>query len=280
MLKARMTAEQIQLREGLEPTLVANEIARAVALGEGLPETFFDYGCVPQESRAEVYELTKSVKDARGRHLAVIVEIGGTLRRAKELLGHGNFLPWLKAEFRWSERTARNYMSLAAHFQDKTANFADLDLGTARELIDSPAEVSEPIMRRAEAGETISQEEVKAALRISRPDCAPVTLPPRPAAKHVNLSQSWFAEPPTTPPRVDLREVGERSAGRYIARDLKDLAFQLSRFQSADKLVERLSADEREEVRLGIEAVMRIKAALDRLGQRNAQLHKERQRAP
>jgi hypothetical protein len=35
-----------------------------------------------------------------------------------------------------------------------------------------------------------------------------------------------------------------------------------------------------EEVRLGIEAVMRIKAALDRLGQRNAQLHKERQRAP
>jgi Protein of unknown function (DUF3102) len=194
MLKARMTAEQIQLREGLEPTLVANEIARAVALGEGLPETFFDYGCVPQESRAEVYELTKSVKDARGRHLAVIVEIGGTLRRAKELLGHGNFLPWLKAEFRWSERTARNYMSLSAHFQGKTANFADLDLGTARELIDSPAEV---------------------AVRISRADCVPVTLLPRPAVKHVSVSQSWFAEPPTKepPPRVDLREAGEEVSG-------------------------------------------------------------------
>jgi hypothetical protein len=38
---------------------------------EGLPETFFDYDCVPQESRTEVYELTKSVKDARRRHLAV-----------------------------------------------------------------------------------------------------------------------------------------------------------------------------------------------------------------
>ena len=65
-----------------------------------------------------------------------------------------------------------------------------------------------------------------------------------------------------------------------IARDLRDLAFQLRRFQSADKLVERLSADEREEVRLGIEAVMQIRVALDRLGQRNAQLHKERERAP
>jgi hypothetical protein len=286
MLNARMTAEQIELREGLEPTLVANKIANAVALGEGLPETFFDYGCVPQESRAEVYELTKSVKDARRRHLAVIVEIGGALRRAKELLGHGNFVPWLKAEFRWSERTARNYMSLAAHFQGKTANFADLDLGTARELIDAPPEVSEPTMRRAEAGETISQEEVKAAVRISGADYVPVALPPPPAIKLVRVSQSWFAEPPTKepPPRVltsaDLREVGERSASRNIAHDLKDLAFPLSRFQSADKLVERLSADEREDVHLGIEAVMRIKAALDRLGQRNAQLHKERQRAP
>jgi uncharacterized protein YigA (DUF484 family) len=172
-------------------------------------------------------------------------------------------------------------MSLAAHFQGKTANFADLDLGTARELIDAPAEVSEPIMRRAEAGETINQEEVKAAVRISRADCVPVKRPP-PAVKHVSVSRSWFAEPPTKEPlpRVDLREAGEKSANRNIAHDLKDLTFQLRRCQSADKLVERLSADEREDVRLGIEAVMRIKAALDRLGQRNAQLHKERQRAP
>jgi Protein of unknown function (DUF3102) len=225
--------------------------------------------------------LTKSVKDARGRHLAVIVEIGGTLRRAKELLGHGNFLPWPKAEFRWSERTVRKYMSVAAHFQDKTANFADLDLGTARELIDSPAE---PIMRRAEAGETISQEEVKAAVRISRADCVPVTPPP--AIKLVSASQSWFAEPATKEPppggltKANLREALEKSAGPRIARDLSDLALQLRHCLSADKLVERLSADEREDVRLGIEAVMRIKAALDRLDQRNAQLHKERERAP
>ena len=178
-------------------------------------------------------------------------------------------------------------MSLAAHFQDKTANFADLDLGTARELIDSPAEVSEPIMRRAEAGETIGREEVKAAVRISRADYVPVKLsPPPPAIKQVSASQSWFAEPPTKepPPRdltnADLLEAGEKSAGPEIARDLSDLAFQLGRCQSAPKLVERLSADERGEVRLGIEVVMRIKAALDRLGQRNAQLHKGRQRAP
>jgi DUF3102 family protein len=226
MLKARMTAEQIQLREGLEPTLVANEIARAVALGEGLPETFFDYECVPQESRAEGYELTKSVKDARRRHLAVIVEIGEALRRAKELLGHGNFLPWLKAEFRWSERTARNYMSLADHFQGKTANFADLDLGTARELIDAPAEVSEPIMRRAESGETISQEEVKTAVRISRADCAPVTLPRPPAIELVRLSRPTKEPPPRVVTNADFWEAGEKSAGPQIDGRSRSLFFR------------------------------------------------------
>ena len=149
-------------------------------------------------------------------------------------------------------------------------------------LIDSPPEVSEPIMRRAEAGETLSQDEVKAAVRISRAECAPVTLPPRPAVKHVSVSQSWFAEPPTKEqlPMVDLREVGERSASRNIAHDLKDLAFPLSRFQCADKLVERLSANERDEVRLGIEAVMRITAALDRLGPAQRPTSYGAQRAP
>ena len=113
----------------------------------------------------------------------------------------------------------------------------------------------------------------RADLAFAQATSVPVKLPPPPAVELVSVSQSRFAEPPTKepPPRVltnaDLREAGEKSAGRNIAHDLRDLAFQLRRFQSVDKLVERLSADEREEVRLGIEAVMRIKAALDRLGQ-------------
>ena len=186
----------------------------------------------------------EGVKDARGRHLAVIVEIGGTLRRAKELLGLGNFLPWLKAEFRWSERTARNYMSLAAHFQGKTANFVDLDLhGPRADRL--PAEVSEPIMRRAEAGETISQEEVKTAVRISRVDCAPVTLPRPPAIELVRLSRPTKEPPPRVVTNADLWEAGEKSAGPQIARDLSDLAFQLRRCQSADKLVDRSASASR-----------------------------------
>jgi hypothetical protein len=148
----------------IKAALLTNEIAEVVALGEGLSESFFDYGCVPQENRAEVHELTKSVKSSRRVQLAAMVEIGESLLRAKELLGHGNFLPWLRAEFLMSERTARNYMALFACFQGKTGNFADMDPSTARELIAAPAEVRDPIMRRAEAGEIIRKDEVKAKL--------------------------------------------------------------------------------------------------------------------
>jgi hypothetical protein len=118
-------------------------------------------------------------------------------------------------------------MSLAAHFQDETTNFADLDLGTARELIDAPAEVSDPIMRRAEAGETISQEEVKAAIRIRRADCIPVTLPPRPAINLVSASQSRFAEPPTKEPLIatsDTRQKGSQPSNDTMSALLGSLS--------------------------------------------------------
>jgi Protein of unknown function (DUF3102) len=54
------------------------------------------------------------------------IEIGGLLAAAKELLtGHGEWLPWLKAKFPHSVRTAQDYM--AAHrFATKYATVAHL----------------------------------------------------------------------------------------------------------------------------------------------------------
>lgn len=149
-----------------EATLLRNKIVEAVAVGEGLtgPETFFDYHDVSAEKRDALQKLTRDIRGAVGRHFEVIVEIGEGLLKAKELLGHGNFLPWLAAEFRWSARTATNYMSLADYFRGKSANFADLNLTTARELMAAPADVQDEISARAETGEIIRKDEVKAKL--------------------------------------------------------------------------------------------------------------------
>lgn len=153
----------------LDVTTVS-EMARVAARGNGLRETDFDYAVVPTENVAEINKLVLRIKASHKRHLEAVYEIGADLLRAKELLGHGNFLPWLQAEFRWSDRTANNYMSIARFFQGKSANFADLDVGTATALASrsTPAGIRKELLGRADAGEIITRDEVKERLAAAR----------------------------------------------------------------------------------------------------------------
>lgn len=45
-----------------------------------------------------------------------IIQIGFELIAAKEQVGHGNWNEWLKKEFKWTDRTARNFMAIAERF--------------------------------------------------------------------------------------------------------------------------------------------------------------------
>ena len=57
------------------------------------------------------------------------INAGEKLIEAKGLVGHGEWLPWLKTSFTGSERTARNYMRLASNRQRVA------DLPTVREAL-------------------------------------------------------------------------------------------------------------------------------------------------
>lgn len=63
------------------------------------------------------------------------IRCGEMLSEAKEKAGHGNWLPWLEANFPSSERTARGYMAMAANRQRVA------DIGSVREAL---AELAEP----------------------------------------------------------------------------------------------------------------------------------------
>jgi hypothetical protein len=78
---------------------VSVKLAEVAAFGEGLPETFFDYGEAPEANRDELHQLTAAIKNAHRRHLAALVEIGESLLRAKKIAGHGNFLPCWRPNF-------------------------------------------------------------------------------------------------------------------------------------------------------------------------------------
>lgn len=56
-----------------------------------------------------------------------IIEVGRELAAAKAGMAHGDWLPWLRTEFDWDERTARNYMRVAEAFKSETvSDFSDL----------------------------------------------------------------------------------------------------------------------------------------------------------
>jgi hypothetical protein len=156
-------------------------------------------------------------------------------------------------------------MTLAEHFQGKTAKFADLDLGTARALIKAPTEVRDEIFARAEAGEIIRKNEVKAKLaerpvrlHVEEKDRQVVTFPRRDDMPRVDRIS------PITDRRVDDIDIRHSAAGvlNYLLR----IERQMDRCD-VDDLIETL-LDERNkqclpDIRKALGILARLKQGLD-----------------
>lgn len=97
-------------------------------------------------------------------------EIGATLLRVKEAIGHGNFGPWLKAEFNWTERTAQNLMSVAERFGSNTKHVSHLPLSTVYRLAapSTPDAVREKIVHRLAEGEAVAPDEIADEISTAR----------------------------------------------------------------------------------------------------------------
>ena len=110
--------------------------------------TLFDYRSLDAETRIVVQQKTSEIRTLMRRAAQDIVDIGLRLIEVKARLPHGQFLPWLEAEFSdWSERTAQNFMLVGQRF--KSANFADLEIApSALYLLSAP---STPEAARVEA---------------------------------------------------------------------------------------------------------------------------------
>ena len=111
-----------------------------------------------------------------GRRVTLLcgIEIGRRLVEAKELLNHGEWLPWLKRETDFSERSAQNYMKVFNSYsaaqlglfgpETNAQTFADLPISKALTLLSVPESEREDFA--AEVGaETISVRELEARVR-------------------------------------------------------------------------------------------------------------------
>jgi Protein of unknown function (DUF3102) len=160
-------------------------------------------------SRAQAPTLVKEVEAIRrlkkraeihGRQfLADIVEIGKRLSRARERVGHGNWLPWLRKNFNWSGDTAGNYVRL--YQLSQTAKFRSLrnlplDLLYLLARKSFPEAIRDDIADRIERGEPVN-----ARQEIGRITLRDVPAPPRTAPQSLSLPGTSISTPLVLTPR-------------------------------------------------------------------------------
>ena len=171
---------------------------------------------VAEQARSSAERIRQKVK----KTLEAIIEVGQDLVAVKEALPHGQFGPWLRAEFGWGERMAQNFMAVAEAFGTKSEIIADLAIQpTAAYLLaapSSPDEAREAAVERAEAGEQITTAVAKEILAETRKK--------RPRRKKTVPSE-----------KLGLRLVGvlERYKERWNQKELAELARQLREFADA-----------------------------------------------
>ena len=81
--------------------------------------------------------ITDEILDAQRRGGEAILTIGRCLIEAKEMLPHGEWLPWLNEKVAYSERTAQNFMAVARRYSNPQT-LADLGMAKALALLALP----------------------------------------------------------------------------------------------------------------------------------------------
>jgi hypothetical protein len=132
----------------------------------------FNYELLEAKIAEQAQSTAQRIRDKVKRTIEDIIEVGNDLLATREALPHGQFGPWLAAEFGWTERTARNFMAVAEHFGPKTEIISDLTIQpTAAYLLAAPSapdEARQTAIERAESGEKITTAVAKEILAKSR----------------------------------------------------------------------------------------------------------------
>ncbi len=92
------------------------------------PQPAFDYDALDEAIRGFMRHKADETRGLLKRTARHVLAIGRNLQEVKDRLPHGQFLAWLQAEFGMSERHARNFMHVAARFENKAEIIADLSL--------------------------------------------------------------------------------------------------------------------------------------------------------
>jgi flagellar biosynthesis GTPase FlhF len=124
----------------------------------------FDYAQLDHEVAAEAREAAVRI---RTRLKTAYLDTGHDLIRIKERLGHGQFGPWLKAEFDMTERSAENYMNAARWLEGKSEKISDLPAAAIYALAspNTPPDIVNEVVAAVENGTKLRVHDIKTKIR-------------------------------------------------------------------------------------------------------------------
>ena len=94
----------------------------------------FSYASLSRADEAAAREDAALIKAHMKTAAESIIAVGLALKRQKEQLPHGMFLPWIAAEFQMGEATAKRFMSVARYADGKSLTLSVLNATALYEL--------------------------------------------------------------------------------------------------------------------------------------------------
>ena len=203
-----------------------------------------------QREAAAIRRLHKQAMDRTKEAIRDYVEIGKRLAWVKDRVGHGNWLPWLRKNFKWSGGTAANYINLCQLSQHPKFSTVE-NLLPARTLYEiARRNVQEGTLRaiaeQVEAGETVTPASARAFVaktKIERRKPLKLTVPTRDVSVPV-VSSGYIKDskdpprlpaPAPKPPGSTLRGVGDDMPTQEEA----DESYQATLYDHACDIVDK-----------------------------------------
>jgi hypothetical protein len=200
----------------------------------------FDYDALPQEAATALRQSADRIRALGRKQTEAILDIGKELKAAKDTLPHGQFTPWVTAEFGMTDRTALNYMYLADWAADKPEIISDLP-PTAIYLLaapSTPAPAKEEIVSRVKSGEIVRIDDVKKVVGAAKKQAAEAKRAEREVRRKARLS------PPKLKAEDELIKRGQKQAAREEAQRERKARERTKRCERvAAKLRERFGED-------------------------------------
>lgn len=207
--------------------------------------------------------ITGEILDAKRAGGEAILTIGRCLIEAKDMLPHGEWLPWLTEQVEFSPRTAQNFMRLAREWSN-TQTLADLGASKALTLLALPAEEREQFMEDHDVID-MSARQLEQAIK-ERDEARKAAEEARAEATTAEQARAKMAEDMTL---LNARLAGAREDRERALQDAAKLEEELAELKTrpVDVAVETVADPEALE-KARAEAVAEMQGKLDRAKER------------